>query len=156
MKFLTRVIWAMLVALYGAACATTGDPRAGGLFGWSEERARTRQVTRQRQAAGAEWEVAMERQRQTELAHEAARSASDLGRAHANEARASEALREKEEEMIHKTERLESASISPADASLARSFRRKIATIAAQTNLTARDRFMRLMSVESALDAALR
>ena len=32
------------IALLLAACETTGDPNQGGLFGWSESKAKTRQV----------------------------------------------------------------------------------------------------------------
>lgn len=38
---LTAVLAAVLAA---AGCATTGDPRAGGLFGWSEAKAQDRQA----------------------------------------------------------------------------------------------------------------
>lgn len=36
-----------------AACETTGDPRQGGLFGWSESKARVRQEALEEQAAQA-------------------------------------------------------------------------------------------------------
>lgn len=50
-----RLVFAVLVAMM-ACCAcqnTTGDPRAGGLFGWSEDKAKQRQADLQSQAASA-------------------------------------------------------------------------------------------------------
>lgn len=46
---------------------TTGDPRAGGLFGWSREKAETRQAQLQAQAASANATAAAEQARSSEL-----------------------------------------------------------------------------------------
>ena len=35
-------ILALALSLAVAGCATTGDPKAGGLFGWSESKAKDR------------------------------------------------------------------------------------------------------------------
>lgn len=55
----------LLAALAG--CATTGDPRSGGLFGWSEDQARDRQQALQRDDAAAQQQATQERQGTAQL-----------------------------------------------------------------------------------------
>jgi peptidoglycan hydrolase CwlO-like protein len=43
-SFLPILILAVILPLMTAGCATTGDPKAGGLFGWSEAKAKDRQT----------------------------------------------------------------------------------------------------------------
>jgi hypothetical protein len=50
-----------------AACQTTGDPRQGGLFGWSEDKARARQAELERENDAAQRSAAQETQRQSTL-----------------------------------------------------------------------------------------
>lgn len=50
-----------------SACETTGDPRSGGLFGWSEEKARQRQESMEQDAALARRNVDEERLQQVIL-----------------------------------------------------------------------------------------
>lgn len=54
---------AVLVTCALAACQTTGDPRSGGLFGWSEDKARQRQASMEQDAALARRSADEERQR---------------------------------------------------------------------------------------------
>ena len=43
-----RRLLAVLLLLSISACTTTGNPREGGFFGWSEEQAKARQETLKR------------------------------------------------------------------------------------------------------------
>jgi len=74
-------------ALMVGGCASTGDPRQGGLFGWSEEQAKARQaylkqdeMKAQDQAESEQRRTAMLSGRQTALATEASRLESEVNR----------------------------------------------------------------------------
>lgn len=63
-----RARLAVLCATIGAcACTTTGDPRQGGLFGWSEAKAEARQDELKQNEADAQRQAASEQQRSTAL-----------------------------------------------------------------------------------------
>jgi len=53
--------------LLAAGCATTGDPREGGLFGWSETKAQARQREREQRAEAAQAALDREIRRGGEL-----------------------------------------------------------------------------------------
>ena len=61
------------LALAAAGCATTGDPRRGGLFGWSEEQAQQRQRSLQQAQTEAQQQAALETQRGAALQGQQAR-----------------------------------------------------------------------------------
>lgn len=70
-----------------AACQTTGDPRQGGLFGWSEQQARERQADLARDEAQAKLQAEAEqarsgqlRDRQSGLKSESTRLQADIDR----------------------------------------------------------------------------
>jgi len=42
MRMLIRAVFSFLIVAILSACQTTGDPREGGLYGWSEEKAKQR------------------------------------------------------------------------------------------------------------------
>jgi len=94
--------WLML-----AGCATTGDPRQGGLFGWSETKARDRQQERQERVAGSEAELAREDARAHDL--EASNTGTDrqMAAAQLRHERAEEDLRAEQTALLAKTEQLE-------------------------------------------------
>lgn len=62
---------ALLIALAG--CQTTGDPRQGGLFGWSEEKAAERQAAMTRQDSESKRAESEAKARATELGERQAR-----------------------------------------------------------------------------------
>lgn len=77
----------LLLLLLVTACATTGDPRQGGLFGWNEDQAKTRQDTLRRDDATARQQAATEsergatlRNRQQGLSSEAGQLKTELDR----------------------------------------------------------------------------
>jgi uncharacterized protein YPO0396 len=65
-------IWLSVVAIHLltllAACETTGDPRQGGLIGWSEQKAVERQRTFEAERVAAQNKLLQETQRGSELA----------------------------------------------------------------------------------------
>jgi hypothetical protein len=138
-----------------AGCATTGDPRQGGLFGWSEAKARDRQDERQSRVAGAEAELNGENARSRSLAANDVSAEQHLTAAQLANDRAEEKLRAQQAAIVAKTERLENESPTPAGASRARAYRRKVNTVAAQAALPNAQRRARLHTLEAEIDAAL-
>lgn len=64
---LQRIAAAVLCAATLAACQTTGDPRKGGLLGWSEQQAMERQRALEVERAAAQRELGQEKRRGAEL-----------------------------------------------------------------------------------------
>jgi septal ring factor EnvC (AmiA/AmiB activator) len=63
-------IWGALPTLLACllvSCATTGDPRQGGFFGWDEAQAKTRQQTLEQDETTAQHRAATEQQRTAAL-----------------------------------------------------------------------------------------
>lgn len=90
----------MIVSSSLVACATTGDPRKGGLFGWSENKARTRQEQLQDAELAQRRHAAAERQRgdalhrqQSALSSEARQLQAELDALQAENRRLDEQLR---------------------------------------------------------------
>ncbi|WP_313913329.1 hypothetical protein [Tahibacter sp.] len=59
--------WLCGLVLLAGGCATTGDPQQGGLFGWSETKARDRSQELERRNGRAEAHVAQEDRRREHL-----------------------------------------------------------------------------------------
>jgi len=138
-----------------AGCATTGDPRQGGLFGWSEAKARDRQQERQDRVAGEEAELAREKARSRGLEARDATTEHGLAAAKVEHDRAEAKLHAQQMALLAKIDRLESESPTPASASRARTYRRKVNTIAAQAALTIAQRSERLRVIAVDIDSAL-
>jgi hypothetical protein len=147
---------AILIAWALAGCETTGDPHEGGLFGWSEAKARERQRERQQRVAGEQAALAGETARGQEL--EARGVATDHGIAAANEAhaRSEAALHSQQAALLAKIDALENESPTPATASRVRTYRRRVNTIAAQTAWTIEQRSARLREVEAEVEGMMR
>ena len=64
--WLVRIGW-FILAMSVSACATTGDPRQGGLFGWSEKKAQERQTGLERDNSDAQSQLSAEQQQQRTL-----------------------------------------------------------------------------------------
>ncbi|MEP6672223.1 MAG: hypothetical protein ABJF10_23875 [Chthoniobacter sp.] len=138
-----------------AGCATTGDPQQGGLFGWSEAKARDRQGERQKRVAGEEAELAQEDARGHALETHEARTDRGLAAAKVEHERSEAKLHSQQMALLAKIDQLESESPTPASASRARTYRRKVNTIAAQVALTTSQRSERLRTIEADIDTAL-
>ena len=144
-----RFAGACALGLMAAGCVTTGDPQQGGLFGWSEAKARDRQQERQSHVAGAE--AQLNREDTTSRTLEASKSRTDhqITAAQSEHERAEAGLRTQQVALVAKTERLENESPTPAGASRARAYRRKVNTVVAQTALPIVQRQIRLRALET-------
>jgi hypothetical protein len=154
MKRVVRLAGVVALATL-AACETTGDPRQGGLFGWSESKARERQTQKQSHLAGAEAELTREAEHGEALQARNAATERNLTAAENLRVRTEERLRAQQTRLLAKTDRLEAESPTATTASRARSYRLKVNTIAAQTSLTPQQRAERLHALEAEIDAAL-
>jgi hypothetical protein len=156
---MTRVPWlgGVLALCWAAAggCTTTGDPRQGGLFGWSEAKARDRQEERKVHVAGAEAELAGENARGREIEARDSSTTRRLTTAELKNKRSEEKLRAQQMALVAKTDELETESPTPAGASRARAWRLKVNTVAAETALPTAQRSTRLRALEAEVDAAL-
>lgn len=152
---------AALAALTG--CETTGDPTQGGLFGWSESKARARQEEKRSHVAEAE--SALTREHATGSALEARRSTANRGlsAAEARRVREESARRAGQEKqlqaqrasLIAKTEKLEAGSATDAAASSARAMRRQVEALADEPGRSVQQRSQNLRILETDIDRAL-
>ena len=151
-----RLAWLAGAAVCAAlaACETTGDPREGGLFGWSETKAQERQTQKQTSVTGAEAKLASETSRSEALHARNVATERHLTAAETQRKLTEERLRIQQAELVAKTERLEADSPTAATDSRARSYRMKVNTIAEQTSRTPRQRAESLHALEKEVDAA--
>jgi hypothetical protein len=153
MKRLAWLAGVVILASF-AACETTGNPREGGLFGWSEGKAQERRAQKQTHVAGAEAELTHETERGEALQNRSTTAERNLAAAENQRARTEERMHAQQARLVAKTEQLEADSPTAATASRARSYRLKVNTIAAQTSLTPQQRAERLHALEAEIDAA--
>jgi alpha-D-ribose 1-methylphosphonate 5-triphosphate synthase subunit PhnG len=146
---------ALALGWFTVACSTTGDPTQGGLFGWSETKARERQKERQAGVAHAEWELTDEQSRTQALQNREIAAAHQITAARSAREQAEQKLRAQQASLIAKTQQLERDSPTPATASRARSWRLKINTVVAQSALSPAERSSRLRVFETEIDSAL-
>ncbi len=146
---------ASFVVLLFVGCETTGDPTQGGLFGWSETKARERQAQKQSRNASVEAELTRENAQGAALQSREDSASNSLAAAAALHTRTEQRLKEQHARIIGKVDRLEENSATDAAASRARAYRLKVNTIAAQTALPPQDRAERLHILEAEIDAAL-
>lgn len=154
-----RLVIAVLPAiLLLAACETTGDPREGGLFGWSEKKALVRQDERRREVAAAEVALAREQSRTSQLAARDAaarrKAATAAARAEDERERVSARTRMHEASVCAKAMLLEEESPTAATASRARKLRSQLEAVLANRALSARDRDRQLREIEAEIDEA--
>jgi len=162
MKRLARLAGAMALAVL-SACETTGNPREGGLFGWSESKARERQAEKISRIAGAEARRTQETAQGEALQARGAAAERNLTAAEKQRIRSEKVRRNQQARLVEerlqaqqlrlvaKAEQLETDSPTAATASRARSYRREV--IATQT-LPQQQRTERLHAVEAEIDAA--
>ncbi len=153
MKPLARLVSAAS-AIALAACETTGNPREGGLFGWSENKAQERQARKQSHVTVAEANLTSEAARGEPLQVRDATAAKSLAAAETQRIRTEERLRTQQDKLLAKIDKLEQDSPTDATASRARSYRLKVNTIVAQKSLTPQKRAERLHVLEAVIDAA--
>ena|GEM_PF-1814204 len=145
---------AAVACLAIAACETTGDPRAGGLFGWSEDKAKARQQEKRDAVSHAESRLSRENERGAALDARRTGTEQRLSSAQAGNQRAEQLLRARRAVLIAKCDQLEAESPTAATASRARALRLKVSTVAENTSLPTSQRAARLRALEAAIDAA--
>jgi hypothetical protein len=158
MKTLRAILALVPLLALLAACETTGNPREGGLFGWSEAKARERQVEKRSEVRAAEAALTREQRRTAQLqAREvAAAHRLELANARATDERerAAAAVRLHEATVRAKANLLEKESPTAATASKARKLRATVEGVIANRGLSARDRAHQLRELESEIDEA--
>ena len=155
----TRARWMILPLLaLLAGCETTGNPREGGLFGWSESKAQQRQTERRSEVAAAESALAREQQRSGELKNRDARVshkvAAESARVENERAREASRIRAREEAVHAKAVLLEEESPTAATASRARKLRTAVDAVRANRALSENDRARQLRELEAEIDEA--
>jgi hypothetical protein len=137
-----------------AACETTGNPREGGLFGWSEAKARERQAARRQQVAAAEGEVAHAERSGAQLGVRKAAASQQVATASSAHERELARLQAKETAIHAKAGQLENDSPTAATASRARQLRLEVEAVSANRTLSLPDRARQLRELETEIDAA--
>ncbi|MGB8169301.1 MAG: hypothetical protein WCF18_17515 [Chthoniobacteraceae bacterium] len=157
MNLRVLLLLAPLLALL-AACETTGNPRQGGLFGWSETKARQRQDERRSEVRAAESALAREQRHTAQLRERDAAAAQKLEVASTKAAddreRAAAAVRMHEASVRAKADLLEKESPTAATASRARRLRATVDAVLANRASSAVDRARQLRSIEAEIDEA--
>lgn len=146
------------VLVLATACETTGDPRQGGLFGWSETKARQRQEVRRREVAAVEADLAREQGRTSQLAARDEAASRRLSKVEARvrdeRERVAEKIRQREAAVLAKASALENESPTAATASRARSHRARLNAVLANRSLSAADRNRQIREIEAEIDEA--
>lgn len=148
------VLAGMAMALVLAGCATTGNPRQGGLFGWSEAKARQRQVERRDQIAAAEARIEGEQRRSGHLRSRNDAASREMAATAAQTRGTNAKLHTKETELLAKVAQLETESPTAATASRARRLRMQVEQVLADRVLTPVARARQLRDLEAEIDAA--
>jgi hypothetical protein len=153
-----RVLFSLALLVLFAACETTGNPREGGLFGWSETKARQRQAERRAEVGAAETALAREQRRSAELSARDQAAAQRLVVATAKAAdereRAAAAVRLHEASVRAKASLLENESPTAATASRARRLHAALDALLANRALSPADRARHLREIEAEIDEA--
>jgi len=137
-----------------AACETTGDPRQGGLFGWSEAKARQRQADRRTELAAVQAQVAREESRAARLQARDRSTSRAEARAEDRLQQASARYRLRVASVRSKAALLEEESPTAATASRAHKLRAQVEAVFADPKLGEQEKAIRLGELETQIDAA--
>ncbi len=143
-----------LAAMFLASCAVTGNPREGGLFGWSESMAQGRVADRRAQIADADAQLARA-QRQGEIENGRLQSVTrEESVAARRRDRAHEEIRIREAAIRANAAQLEAESPTPATASRAHRLRVAVDSVARDSRLSKPERVREMRRLELEIDAA--
>jgi len=131
----------LLVCAALCGCRTTGDPAQGGLFGWSEEKARQRQAEREETLNREEQGTELQQEREAGLRREIRLNATHL-----------EEQQKEISRLLANAEALEREAPTPATASRARRLRRGIDAIREDETLSAGRRWTLLRRYSAEVD----
>ena len=148
----TRFAFAF-VAVALTACETTGDPRQGGLFGWSETKAKAREAERERALTQAERSFADEAGRTRNLRTHESNLSSEIARADAQQRLRLERLQRQYAATLQRAKALEDDAFTSATASRARRLRAEVEATGGDVTLTPEERIARLRALDRKLMA---
>ncbi len=148
----TRLALALLSLALGG-CETTGDPREGGLFGWSEAKARTRATEREQTLTKAERHLADETGRSRNLQGREGAVSSALARADAQQRVRLGRLQRQYADTLQRAKALEDDAFTSATASRARRLRAEVEETGGDGRLTPEERIARLRMLDRELKA---
>jgi len=139
-----------------AACETTGNPREGGLFGWSEAKAQERQAEKRAEVGQAHAGAALEKRRGGAIQRRGRVVERQLLSERARARLAAEGLEQQYRATRSSAELLEEESPTAATASRARVLQERVDFIAGNTALSPAQRRQRLQQLDAELSAARR
>ncbi len=143
-----------LAAMFLASCVVTGNPREGGLFGWSESMARDRVADRRAQIAKADAQLARARRHgEIEKGRLQAVTREESAAARRRD-QADEEIRVRETAIRAKAAQLETDSPTPATASRAHRLRVAVDSVARDFRLSKPERVREMRRLELEIDAA--
>lgn len=142
-----------LAAIALAGCETTGDPRQGGFFGWSEAKAREREAGQAATLHRAERKLADESGHTRDIRARESAVRSELAHAEPQQRQRQDRLKRQYAATLQRAKALEDDAFTSATASRARRLRAEVETTYADVKRTPEERTARLRSLERELQA---
>lgn len=142
-----------LIFITLCGCELTGDPRKGGLFGWSAAKARARQAERAKQLARAKRRLADETSRTQALNTRESGVKSELANADANQRLRLERLERQYAATLQRAKALEDEAFTSASSSRARRLRAEVETTGGDSRLSPEERIARLRALDRELES---
>lgn len=142
-----------LAAIVLVGCETTGDPRQGGFFGWSESKARDREAGQVQTLTQAERRLADEASRTPGIRARESAVSSELAHADAQQRLRQDRLQRQYAATLQRAKALEDDAFTSATASRARRLRAEVEATYGDVKRTPEERTARLRSLELELKA---
>lgn len=142
-----------LVSLALGGCETTGDPRQGGFFGWSEAKAQAREAERGQALTQAGRHLADETGRTRNLRAREGTLSSEIAHADAQQRLRLDRLQRQYAATLQRVKVLEDDAFTSATASRARRLRAEVEATGGDGRLTPEERIARLRTLDRELKA---
>ena len=142
-----------IAAIALAGCETTGDPRQGGFFGWSEAKARAREDGQVQTLDRAERQLAGETARTRDVRARASAVSSEMDHADAQQRLRMERLERQYAATLQRAKALEDDAFTSATASRARRLRAEVDATYGDRQRTPEERIARLQILDRELKA---
>ena len=142
-----------IAAIALAGCETTGDPRQGGFFRWSEAKARAREDGQVQTLDRAERQLAGETARPRDMRARASAVSSEMGHADAQQRLRMERLERQYAATLQRAKALEDDAFTSATASRARRLRAEVDATYGDHQRTPEERIARLQILDRELKA---
>lgn len=143
----------VFASLMLTACETTGDPREGGFFGWSEVKARARGAEREQTLSRGERHLADETGRTRDLRARESLLSSEFAHADAQQRLRLERLQRQFAATRQRVKAFEDAAFTSATASRARRLRAEVEATGGDGRRTPEERIARLRVLDGELKA---